>query len=162
MRQPTKDGAADGGEAQYRGVEHDGTPGEHDGKDHDPFAYQSFVDAVFRQHPAQQVHRQPLTGFTETEVNAEVGGHYREDVEGEAQELEGLARHPLGYHGQRGDVFLGGFNRLIVTHGKSEGDGVEEHHHEQDAEGDIHGAHRLEAGHFQRLFPRAVGDHHGA
>ncbi len=157
-----EDGAADGGKAQHRGVEHDGTPGEHDGEHHDPFAHQSLVDAVVRQHPAQQVHCQPLTGFTKAQIDAEVGSHYRKDVEGQAQELEGLAGHPLRHHRQCRDVFLGGFDRLIVTHGQGEGDRVEEHHHKQDAEGDIHGAHRLEAGHFQRFLPRTVGDHHGA
>ena len=93
---------------------------------------------------------------------AEEGRHDGEDVQNQAENLNGAAVKPSGYDSQGGNILRVGFYSLFMAHGQVEGHGVRENRNEQDAEGNLHSPHRFIPRYVDRLVMRTVGNNHRA
>ena len=67
----TEDWAEQGQKLEDRCIEDDGAPGDGDGEDKDAVTDDGLADFFFRNEAAQDVHGNPLAGFTEAEEDAE-------------------------------------------------------------------------------------------
>ena len=111
----TEDRTEEGQELQDRCIEDDGAPGDGDGEDEDAVTDDGLADFFFRNEAAQDVHSNPLAGFTEAEEDAEESRHDSEDVEDKAEDLDGAAIKPSGNDGQGRNVLGVSEDGLVMT-----------------------------------------------
>ena len=158
----TEDRAEQGQKLEDRCIEDDGAPGDGDGEDEDAVTDDGLADFFFRNEAAQDVHGNPLAGFTEAEEDAEESRHDSEDVEDKAEDLDGAAIKPSGNDGQGRNVLGVSDDGLVMTEGQVEGHSVRENRDEQDGESDFHSPHGFITGDVDGLVVRAVGNDHRA